>query len=171
MKYIKYSPKFFKSKYTRTRKGEFKIFELNYINLLCFLFKKGNLNIPHNYPLRIFLAHCLGCKPMRISKLKKGAEAINKQRYIHYNNLISNDTIKLFNKVQSVFLENIDSNLKILIPSICNEQIQLLDFIKVDKKTNSFLEEIDLFTFDDDFNPIDIYNPFNLTNSDLIKIE
>lgn len=115
---FQYKPKYFKNKFINTRQGEIKKYEFEYINILCFLFKKGCFNIPHNYPMRIFLAHCLGCKPMRISKFKTGVDAINKQRYQYKTNILPKEIKNFFYKIQLNFLNKIDINDKILIPTI-----------------------------------------------------
>jgi hypothetical protein len=115
---FQYKPKYFKNKFTNTRKGEIKNYEFEYIQMLCFLFKTGCFNIPHNYPMRIFLAHCLGCKPMRISKFKTGTNAVNKQRYRLKTNQSSDEIKNSFLKIQMEFFKKVNIKNTILIPTI-----------------------------------------------------
>ena len=78
----KYKPKVAKGKnYLNLRKGKWSSEEGVYFDILLEYFTTGMFDIPVNYPLRIFLAHCLGCGTMRISKKFVGDKQIGKQRY------------------------------------------------------------------------------------------
>ena len=78
-----YKPKVAKSmNYLCFRKGLWGKVESAYLNQLFTAFDEGMLDIPINYPLRIFLSQCLGCDPMRISKKFVGDKQVGKQRFV-----------------------------------------------------------------------------------------
>ena len=171
---FQYKPKYFKNKFISTRKGEIEKYEFEYINILCFLFKKGCFNIPHNYPMRIFLAHCLGCKPMRISKFKTGADAINKQRYHLKTYLLSEKIKNSFYKIQMKFLNKINIKDKILIPTvfeknnnynfedkIYNYELPKLKIKLLKKKEKQKQKPINLYTYiEDNLEEIRFLDPY-----------
>jgi hypothetical protein len=79
---VKYKPKVAKAKnYLNSRQGSFEDPEDLYVNTLIEYFKKSILDIDDFYPLRIFLAHCLGRNCMSISKRFTRKNKIGKQRY------------------------------------------------------------------------------------------
>ena len=114
---FQYKPKYFKNKFINTRKGEIKNMNLNTLTFYVFYLKKVVL-IFHIIILWIFLAHCLGCKPMRISKFKTGANAVNKQRYRIKTYILSEKIKNSFYKIQMKFLNKINIKDKILIPTV-----------------------------------------------------
>lgn len=119
---VTYKPKLFKNKFKNYRLGKFNQSENNYISLLIELFQKGILDIPQNYPLRIFLANCLGRNIMSISKKFTKEKSIGKKRY-QLKNIYSSDflVIDYFKKIQNKFLKSIFFlENDILIPSIKN---------------------------------------------------
>jgi hypothetical protein len=77
---------YLKGKYTQTEN----VYLLSLINL----FKDNLLDIEYNYPLRIFLADCLGRTPMSISKRFTHVNKIGKQKY----RLFKNKNLNNFNK-------------------------------------------------------------------------
>tara|TARA_B100001248_G_C27280478_1_gene407416 strand:- start:122 stop:748 length:627 start_codon:yes stop_codon:yes gene_type:complete len=82
-----YTPKVAQAQcYLTFRKGKWAKVEIEYFQVLVQLFSKGLLDIPHNYPLRVFLAHSMACDPMRISKKFVGKNQIGKQRYVKKSN-------------------------------------------------------------------------------------
>ena len=142
---ITYTPKLFKNKYTTFRFGKYLKYENQYITLLIQLFHKGILDIPENYPMRIFLANCIGRNIMSISKKYKGAESIGKQRYKFKNippsiNLCIHD----FKNIQNLFLKSINSfENNILIPSIKNKLVdQILPNVKNEYKLEKTIKII-----------------------------
>lgn len=134
---ITYTPKLFKNKYTTSRLGKYEKYENQYITLLIELFHKGILDIPENYPMRIFLANCIGRNIMSISKKYTGDKSIGKQRYKFKNISPSiNLCIHDFKNIQNQFLKSINSfQNNILIPSIKNKLIdQMLPKVKTEFK-------------------------------------
>ena len=134
---ITYTPKLFKNKYTTHRLGKYEKYENQYITLLIELFHKGILDIPENYPMRIFLANCIGRNIMSISKKYTGDKSIGKQRYKLKNIPPSiNLCIHNFKNIQNQFLKSINSfQNNILIPSIKNKLIdQMLPKVKTEFK-------------------------------------
>lgn len=106
--YDAYTPKVAQAqRYVSFRKGVWVDVEMQYFQLLVQLFSDGLLDILHNYPLRIFLAHSMACDPMRISKKFVGSNQIGKQRYVRKSNYDDQDTLRkishTFQTVQGAF--------------------------------------------------------------------
>jgi len=150
MKINKYTPKKFKNKYTTERKGKYTQGENDYLELLIDLFIEGALNIPNNYPMRIFLANCLGRDPMCISKKYKGSLSIGKKRYF-IKNISSNINILDFKNKQNIFLNSLINSKNILIPTLSKS---LEKDIPNDEPNISF----------DNIDYLEIIEPFILTN-------
>lgn len=138
MKINTYTPKKFKNKYTTERKGKYTQGENDYLELLIDFFIKGALNIPNNYPMRIFLANCLGRDPMCISKKYKGSLSIGKKRYF-IKNISSNIYIADFKNKQNIFLKSLSNSKNILIPTLS----KILEKNIPNNKPNISLDYID----------------------------
>ena len=94
-------------KYTKT--------EIDYLDSLIILFHNKMLNIEHNYPLRLFLADCIGRNIMSISKKFTHDKKIGKQRYnlpilLENKNYKDNKDVILFKKRRNKFKKNISNN-------------------------------------------------------------
>jgi hypothetical protein len=132
---VKYKPKIAKAKHflsdsNESRKGFYTKTEIEYLDLLIKLFKNNMLNIPDNYPMRMFLARCLGRNEMSLSKRFKKEEAIGKQRsnsskIIRINNKKANE----FLKIQSAFKNTLTEKekLKMKWPGVLLKQKTLIE--------------------------------------------
>ena len=120
------------------------------LELLIDLFIEGALNIPNNYPMRIFLANCLGRDPMCISKKYKGSLSIGKKRYF-IKNISSNINILDFKNKQNIFLNSLINSKNILIPTLSKS----LEKDIPNDEPNISLDNIDY---------LEIIEPFILTN-------
>ena len=117
-----YKPKVAKSmNFLCFRKGLWGKAESAYLIQLFTAFDEGTLDIPINYPLRIFLSQCLACDPMRISKKFVGDKQVGKQRFIPISYAVM-DTIdktehaakkSVFEETQSAFQQYMVGCLKV----------------------------------------------------------
>lgn len=119
---VKYKPKVAKAKnYLNSRQGSFEDPEDLYVNTLIEYFKKSILDIDDFYPLRIFLAHCLGRNCMSISKRFTRKNKIGKQRYKFPKIVrVGLEKQKRFLSIQSTFEKTLteEEKSKILWPKV-----------------------------------------------------
>ena len=147
---ITYTPRLFKKLFSNYRKGKFDSNENEYIDLLIKVFLEGIIDIPLNYPMRIFLANCIGRNPMCISKKYRGLKSIRKKRYVLKK--ISNQSPDFiqkandFKNIQQKFLKSLNKYDSVFVPSILGKSNTKSIIIKsIDSEfENLFAEDFDI---------------------------